>query len=366
MSTTPQATPSPSRRSTWRTLGRVALYGFLSVVALLAIAFLYVNTASFADHVRAKLIDVLTTATGGRVELARFRWHPLRLEAEVDGLTIHGLEAPGEVPYAHVDTLRVRAKIIDAFNAQVGLRWLEVEHPVFHLIVYPDGSTNQPVPKKKTESGKPVTDVIFDLAVNRTEVNKGVLLVNQRALPFHLAANNLAAKVTYRAQPESYLGTVHVEDLTAEQGKAPAVHSKLDLNAEVARNSLKLDGLHFVSGNSQLDASGTLNDFTKLHWQIGANGTVDLREVAALAAVDGLERGEVGLQIKGQGMAATAFDVTGNVQLKNATYRQAYLLLNGINAKSSVHMTQDMVALPDVRVRLRQGGGVNANATLTN
>jgi translocation and assembly module TamB len=370
VSTMPQATPpSPQRRGFVRRGARIVLYGFVGVVLLLAIAFWYVNTASFADHVRVKLIDVLTTATGGRVELAGFSWHPLRLEAEVDGLTIHGLEAPGEVPYAHVDTLRVRAKIIDAFKAQVGLRWLEVEHPVFHLIVYPDGSTNQPVPKKKTENGKPVTDVIFDLQANRTEVNDGVLLLNQRALPFNLAANNLSTKVTYRARPESYLATVHVEDLTAMRGKAPAVHSKLELNAEIARNALKLDGLHFVSGDrtsgeSKLDASGTLNDFTKLHWQIGAKGTVDLRAVAALAAVDGLERGVTGLQIQGSGTGVTDFDVTGKVQLKNGTYRQSYLLLSGINATSSLHATQDEVALPDVKVRLRQGGGVDANAKL--
>ena len=365
-------TAASAWRRGWRLFARIVLYGFLSVVVLLAIAFWYVTTASFADRVRAKLIEVLTTATGGRVELAQFNWHPLRLEAEVDGLTIHGLEAPGEVPYAHVDRLRVQAKIIDAFKAQIGLRSLQVEHPVFHLIVYPDGSTNQPVPKKTTtESNQSVTDVIFDLQANRAQVNDGVVLLNQRALPFNVAAKNLSVTVTYRARPESYLGTVHAEELTAERGKAPAVHSKLDLNVEMARNALKLDGLHFASGESKLDASGILSDFTKLHWQIAAKGTVDLREVAALAAVDGLERGELGLQVKGQGTGGqgpgvAAFDVTGNLQLKDATYRQSYLLLSGINAASSLHTTQDMVALPDVKVRLRQGGGVNADARLLN
>ena len=234
----------------------------------------------------------LTTATGGRVELARFSWRPLSLAVEVDGLTIHGLEAPGEVPYAHVDRVAAQAKIIDLFKAQVGLRSLEVDHPVFHLIVYPDGSTNQPVPKKKTESNKPITDTIFDLQANRAVVNNGLLLLNQRALPFNVAGKNLSTLITYRPQPESYLGTVHVEDLTAERGKAPALHSKLDLNWEMARNAMKLDGLHFASGESKLDASGVLNDFTKLNWQLGANGTVDLRAVAAVAAVQGLERGE--------------------------------------------------------------------------
>ncbi|HEY1965235.1 MAG TPA: hypothetical protein VGG59_09905, partial [Acidobacteriaceae bacterium] len=373
MSTTPHPPPAPLRpqRSARSRVARAVLYCFLGLVVLLGIAFWYATTASFADHVRTKLIDVLATATGGRVELANFSWRPLRLEAEVDGLTIHGLEAPGEVPYAHVDALRLQAKIIDLFKAQVGLRSLEVEHPVFHLIVYPDGSTNQPVPKKKTENGEPVTDVIFDLEANRAEVSNGVLLVNQRALPFNLAANNLTATVTYRKRPEAYLGTVHVEDVTAMRGKTAEVHSKLDLNVEMARNALKLDGLRFVSGDrasgeSKLDASGTLNDFTKLNWQLGANGTVDLREVAALGAVDGLGPGEAGLQIKGQGSGVQAFDVSGNVQLKNASYRQSYLLLSGINARSSLHATQDEISLPDVRVRLRQGGGVDASAKLVN
>ena len=135
------ANPLPSstpRHSVWRRLGRIVLYGFAGLVIVLAIAFWYVHTASFANFVRGKLVDVLTTATGGRVEVAGFSWHPLKLEAEVDGLTIHGLEAPGEVPYAHVDKLAARVKIIDLFKTQVGLRWLEVDHPVFHLIVYPD------------------------------------------------------------------------------------------------------------------------------------------------------------------------------------------------------------------------------------
>ena len=172
--------------------------------------------------------------------------------------------------------------------------------------------------------------------------------------------------MTYRPRPEGYLGTVHAEELTAARGNAPAVHSKLDLNVEMARNALKLDGLHFVSGDSKLDASGALNDFTKLNSQLGANGAIDLREVAALAAVEGLERGETSLQIQGQGTGVKAFDVTGNVRLKDATYRQSYLLLSGINATTSLRATQDMVALPDVKVRLRRGGGADANAKLVN
>lgn len=365
MSTAPQAAPSHPQRSGWRRFGRVVLYCVAGIVVLFLLALWFASTSTFANYVRGKLVDVLTTATGGHVEVGAFRWHPLKLEAEVDQLTIHGLEGPGEVPYAHVDKVALRAKIIDLFQAQVGLRWLEVDHPVFHLIVYPDGSTNQPVPKQKTQSNTSVIDTVFDLQANRAVVNDGVLLINQRALPFNLAANHLSTLITYRRKPESYLATIHIEDLTAERGKAPAVHSKLDANVEMARHSLKLDGLHFVSGDSHLDASGAVPDLAKLNWQIGVKGAVDLREVAALAAFDGLGPGEVGLEISGQGTKATEFLVKGNVQLKDGMYRSPILVLSHINATSSLRVTQDEIVLPDAKVRLLRGG-VEANAKLVN
>ena len=355
-------TPAPARRSFWRRAARVLGVLALLFVALLLVAFWYANTRSFAERVRHEVVDVLETSTGGRVELARFSWHPLKLEAELDGLTIHGLEAPSEIPYAHIDKLVVQAKIIALFRAQIGLRLLQAERPVVHLIFYPDGTTNQPTPKKQTQSNKPVTDELFDLAVNDTELDNGVLLVNQRALPFDLSAKDLSLKVTYQPQPERYLGSLHLEDLTAQRGKAPAVHSRLEMNVELARNAMQLDGLHFVSGASKLDASGSLKDFTQLHWRLGANGAVDLREIAALAAVEGLGTGTAGLAIKGEGTGTANFDVTGNLDLKNVDYKTPSLLLTGLNATTSLRATQDEITLPDLKARLRQGGGVDVDA----
>src|SRR5581483_1836490 len=51
----PPSAPPP--RSGWWRLARVVLYGFLALVVLVGIAYWYVNTASFANYVRGKLID---------------------------------------------------------------------------------------------------------------------------------------------------------------------------------------------------------------------------------------------------------------------------------------------------------------------
>src|SRR5882757_9362483 len=136
----PQPAPVPPRRSPWRHVVRV----FVGVIVILAITLAliawYASTPAFENRVRQKVIATLEQATGGRVELGAFRWRILHLEFEVDNLTIHGLEAPTEVPYAHVDRLLVRAMILSFFRPRVGLNLLHAEHPVVHLIVYPDGS----------------------------------------------------------------------------------------------------------------------------------------------------------------------------------------------------------------------------------
>ncbi len=362
---TPAQNPAGNQKRRWRAIVR-ALLIFVAVVAVVVGGALwYASTAQFANRVRNEVIEVLERSTGGRVELARFSWHLFKLEAEVDGLTIHGLEAPTDVPYAHLDKLLVRAKIISLFRAQIGLRLLQAEHPVLHLIVYPDGTTNQPTPKTEMKSsGKPVIDEIFDLAIDNTQLDNGLLILNQKQIPFNVSAKDLSAKFDYVYANDHYNGSLQVSDLSAQHGGAPLVHSKLDLNVDMGRNIASLTGLHFASGDSTLEASASVKNFADPHWQMAAKGSVDLREVAALAQVDGLGPGTVGLDISGQGVSAKLFDVNGHASLKDAAYKTSSLLVSGLNASTTVRVTQDVISVPELTVRLRQGGGIDGTAQL--
>src|SRR5258708_4720882 len=117
----PSPPPASARRSPWRHVVRIVAGVCLILAAALLIVAWYASTPGFENRVRNQVIATLEQATGGRVELGAFRWRLLHLEFEVDNLTIHGLEAASEVPYAHVDRLLVRAKIISFFRAKVGL-----------------------------------------------------------------------------------------------------------------------------------------------------------------------------------------------------------------------------------------------------
>src|SRR6478736_7930298 len=101
-----------------RRLGRYSLIVFLSFLLLVSAFLWYITTDSFQQMVRRRLIASIEHATGGRVELGSFHVVPLRFEVEVRDLTIHGREAPGERPLAHVDSM---SAIVD-LSAVLGVR----------------------------------------------------------------------------------------------------------------------------------------------------------------------------------------------------------------------------------------------------
>jgi translocation and assembly module TamB len=377
MATAPNPAPvpeAPKKRSPWRHVWRGVLVLLVLVALLIGGAAWYASTPQFANRVRVELITVLERATGGRVELGAFRWRVLHLEFEADDLTIHGLEGPGEIPYAHVDRAFVRVKILSFLEPKIALNYLGVTHPVFHLIVNPDGSTNQPHPKVASTNNKPVIDTIFDLAADRAEITDGTALINQRTVPLNFTANQVAVTVTYLPAPlgakdpkteERYSGKIHIEDLTAQRGKSSPVHSKLDMQLSLGRNEADLQSMRLQTGPTTLDAKASLKNFADPKWDLQTQGKVDLREVEALANIYGLSDGLVALQLSGQG-SKTAFVVDGKADVTRAAYHAGSFHIVGASASTQIHLTQDELRLTKVHTSLAQGGVVDADLSIVN
>ena len=346
--------------SAWGWIWRV---GGALVLLLLVVAgglLFYASSQHFANNVRQRVISVLEDATGGRVEIKSLTWNLRHLAVEVDDLTIHGLEGAGELPYAHVDRLYARAKILSLVNAKLGLDFLEVDRPAIHLIIYPDGSTNQPVPKAKQNNSAQTIQTIFELKARRVEVDNGMALVNQRSMPFQLAANDLGVVITYGPANGHYLGQITCSDITLQQAKAAAVHSKLDLSVDVSSDAADLRTLHFSTEKAHLEVSGNLTHFAHPRWKGTANGTVELSELTAMGLVDGFRRGSVDLGVTGQGTGDGQYVLDGNAKIINASYAIEYFWIDAVNATTRLHITPDEIALPDLVARLRQGGTVQA------
>jgi len=369
--TKPNATPPEgqatrrSRRALWQAAAAIVVV----VVAVAGAAVWYAGTAQFENLVRGKVVAELERMTGGRVDLGAFHWHLLHLEFTADNLTIHGQEAPGQIPYAHVDRLYVRLMVISFFRHEIGLDYLEADRPVIHLIVYPDGTTNQPHPVTRELSQTSGIDTIFDLKINQAELRDGVMILNERSIPFNAAAKQVGMNLEYRPAirlhgHELYVGTVHVEDLTLQRGKASMEHSVMDAEVDLERNQLMLRSLTVQTGKQNLALSGILTNFANPTWKFQAKGSVELAEVEALSDVPGLSVGRVELELHGSG-TLTAFTVDGKGQISDAAYDAGSIHLTGVNADTRLHVTQDELALSDMRGWLAQGGYVQGEMHVT-
>ncbi len=357
----PQPTGSPRPRS--RRLRRLLVFGalwtVLVLIGLVSVTAWIASTPAFQNRVRRAVVAELQKSTGGRVDLKKFTWRLSHLEFEVDDLTIHGLEAPDQVPYAHIDRLFVRLQILSFFRPKIGLSYLEADHPVVHLIVYPDGSTNQPRPKHPS-SGNTVNQ-IFSLAIERTVVDNGLAIVNQRSTPFNLTANNLAAQLTWVPARDHYVGTLHAEDVIAQRGADLPVHSVVDASVDLGRNSAALLSLTLQSGpqgksqKTVLRASGALDNFADPRWQFTAKGAINALEIRAFTSVPGLTGGIAQIEATGHGSKAQ-FIIDGNARISGGAYRIGTVNATGITADAVAHITDDRIAVTGIHARLATGG----------
>jgi translocation and assembly module TamB len=370
----------------------------------------YSTTNDFNQRVGREVVSVLENATGGRVELKQIGFKLWHLAIEADGLVIHGLEGPGEAPYLSADKIQIRLKIFNLLShasgtglaSHVDLNYLRVEHPQFHLIVDKNGKTNQPVPKHPTVSNKPLIDTLLDLRAAQVELANGVFLLNDRAIPFDLAARDLDAEVHYIGSSDHYGATVDLRDLRTKLDKEPEADSTLHLEAEVGRNMAEVKKLVLHTGKaSNLQASASLKDFAHPDWQASVSGSLELSQIAVLSGVDGLKAGSVDLDVKGHSCntapavaqkhprfwerlhpksaakpstkvlppdpdCVAGYLLVGSAKIHKAAYRDEYVRLHDVDGSAKLHITPTELLLTALTGYLPGGGSASGDLRISN
>jgi translocation and assembly module TamB len=385
--------------------------GFSILLLVLVAAFCwYSTTDDFNQRVGKEVVNVLENATGGRVELKKISFNLWHLAIEADGLVIHGLEGPGEAPYLSAEKIQVSVRIFSFFShvagtgmaSHISLSFLRVDHPQVHLMIDKNGKTNQPVPKQPSTSKEPVLDTLLDLKAKQVELANGVLLLNDRAIPFDLAARDLDAEVHYISSSHHYGATVDLKDLRTKLDKQPEADSTLHVEAEVGRNMVEVKNLVLHTGKaSEVKASASLKNFAHPEWQASVDGTLELKQIAVLSGVDGLKAGTVDLVLKGHSCYTTpavaqkhprfwdrlhpkskakpstkvlppdpdcvaGYLLVGSAKIHKAAYRDEYVRLHDIDGSSDLHITPTELLLTALTGYLPGGGSAAGELRISN
>ena len=374
----------PRRRRRWILLLGLCLAILMATTPL--VIYFWASSAAVEGFVRKRMVAELEQMTGGRVEIASFHWHLLDLRAEASGLVIHGLEARGEAPYAQAERLRVRFSLLGFWSPHLLLRDLEVSRPAFHLIVYPDGSTNQPQPRKTRKPGKSALDTLFDLQAGHVSFEQGILDYENRAAEFDFQnrfirldfdASDVSLRMSYvppvaRSGIESYRLEAGAADLNLSRGRSQPVHGYFQASLDLTRTAVYLRSLRITSQFASkahaarehtLEISGSLQDFAHPRWQARATGDLDMKLLDPVLGYPFAPEGIAHLDLDGAGEAGE-FRADGSIHVEDGSYIGTGVVATGIGLDAHVHADARQLLITSIVARLRQGGQLEGEVAL--
>lgn len=341
----------------------------LSLLVLSVSATWYLGSGAFQERVRVRVIAELERATGGRVDLPAFDWHITKLEFVAKDLTIHGTEDPGQAPYAHVDYLKVRLKVLSFFGREIGLRSVEAQHLVLHLIVRNDGTTNQPSPliSQKAEQPASMFNRIFDLAIDRLDVNHGMFEWNEKRVPLDIHADNVSAHMAYTLEDNSYEGVLAVGQSSATMAGSRPIASSAELQVGIKRNEVRIESLKWASPGSKLEASGAITQLSDPKLELAYNLSVSMAELGSFTSIPGMRSGQLDLHATGRfwwDKSLQCFS-SGDAVLHDMTWQDSNVRVPRMNATARFSLDGTRIVLNDIKGSLL-GGTTTGNAEIRN
>ncbi len=356
--------PAPRKSETpSRPKRRRHLVVILVLLSMLGGLLLYVRSDSFHEIVRRRVIAELESVTGGKAEVDSITWTLLSLKFEIRGLTIHGEEGPGQIPFLHADRLTAQARIVSFFSQRIGLRSLVIENPVVHLIVRPDGSTNQPARGLGGLEDRPL-QALFDLDIGRIEINNGELVLNEKKLAFDLGGDRFAANLSYSKTDGAYSGNIAAADLAVRYQKKTPLHGSLETGFVIRPAQIEIKTLQFKTQRSSIEANGTIDNLARPAIGARYRATLDLRELAGLMNLPQLRGGRADVQGAGK-YEAGGYRADGTLAVHEMAWQDAWIRLAGVELSSPFSIAPDRISFPQISTRAL-GGGAHGDLLIAN
>ena len=228
-------------------------------VVLFVAAIVIVQTAWFRNTVRAKIVNAVEEATGGRAEVGSFSFDWTHLRAVVHDFVLHGSEPPGAAPLFRARLLEVDLKLTSPFRNFVDIAYLGIDAPQANVIVSPDGHTNVPAPKIQHPSQTTGLETIVDLAVGQFKLTNGSVTFANRQTPLSANGQNLRAQLSYSLLKSAYQGTISISPLLLQYGKQPPLDVNITLPVTLEKDRIQFTDAKLATPESEIVVSGAIS-----------------------------------------------------------------------------------------------------------
>ena len=268
-------------RSKWPR--RAAILALILAIPSIAIFFVF-ESGIAGRFVRKTLIEQLELRTGARVELGGFHLHLLRLQAELDDLTLHGLEPASAKPLFHADRVNVRITILSFFGREFRIDELTAERPELAVEFAKNGASNIPAPKMVV-SNRPWQETLFNLKIGRLELRDGSADINSRNIPLDVRGQNLEFLLQYvapSAGDQAYVGSFRWDEVNVALSKDRPFQFSLSAKFTLHPDLFELNELVWKLPHSELNLRAELPSLSKNEWRVHYRGRLALEDIRTI------------------------------------------------------------------------------------
>src|SRR5262249_45697416 len=245
-----------------------------------------------------------------------------------------------------------------------GFSSLTLEHPVLHVIVHPDGSTNQPSPPVQRSNDRAAIEQLFSLSIGRLIVSSGELLWNDQRVPLDFAVNDLAVQMNYSLFHRRYESLLHIGKVDAKIFDYRPFASTLQAQFLLSSNHVEIPSLLWNSGRSHLEASGRIDNLSDPRLIINYSGKVEFAELASIMRLREVQGGT--LDLSGQGSyAAHNFLSKGTALVRDLDYHDNTVQLRHAAVSANYSAGNSRLRLSQIQARL-WGGTATGDLDVSN
>ncbi|MGD1154646.1 MAG: translocation/assembly module TamB domain-containing protein [Terriglobia bacterium] len=274
---------------------RVALYVLECLLALALAVLIILSSGWFQHWLERRVITGLEDLTGGRVELARFRFRPWVFEVTLQNLAIHGSEPAGDLPLVSARNVVAHLSPEQFLLRHLRLRSLDVDDLRVHLRTGPDGATNLPGPRQQLSAERSLVD-LMDLSIGRLTVSHSAIVWNNQPQPFELDTRELA--VLLRMTRGRYTGTLSSSATTIRSARGSLPPVTFNSRFELTRAGLVVSSFAWQAPGMMGRASFTVRPLATPEAYASFQVSADLPALNRIFLVRELPAGS--LQIEGQ------------------------------------------------------------------
>ncbi|HWZ96198.1 MAG TPA: translocation/assembly module TamB domain-containing protein [Candidatus Dormibacteraeota bacterium] len=354
-----------THRRKWRWLRRTAWALGIKLTLIAAGVIIFFGSGAGNPFMKRLLIRRLNAATGGSAEVEALSVEWLSLRAKIKGLVIHGKEPKGTEPLFSAEEVDAGLRIDSLWGRKVSLNDLKVAQPHVHIRVEKDGSTNVPAPATpKQQSGKPVSETLFDLNVKRVRLLDGWILYNDVKTPLAMEGSGfrLTLDAAGNAAKPVYVGALDWREVQFAAKRFVPVPVNLSAKFSVQRDGFTIEQAQIGAGRSRADLQAELTNYSEPNWKFKYRAWMDLADFRKTFRAPLTPTGKV--DVRGEGSLDAGL-VQGNgsfvgseINLNYEVFRDA-----GVAARGSYKFDKNGLQVPDF-VANAFGGTVSGPVTM--